>query len=332
LYLRTNFDPTIKNPDRDVIERVIRDLWKYPEEDFAVLSVAKKAGMFLQIRPGIPGTDIFYVEYGNGEGSLFKIEGVSTDEIIRLFQSFNDGDTSWTSDQRWKDANTGADGNREFFETLEGIVNKTGRTLDEWVAVITSGGLLDTPADRSRCREWLRTEFGLTAEQASSLVMWTGITVGVTTDERGVLADRCLASLRNNDLTEMENCRREVAELRPTFDMTDKTEAGWAELFDNLIQQMQSALGGPSLKDGVMYLLKAGPYYKIGNSINFEQRLNQIKLQLPYPVEEIHQIATDDPKGLEAYWHKRFDTRRTNGEWFLLTDEDIGVFTSRDHM
>jgi hypothetical protein len=130
----------------------------------------------------------------------------------------------------------------------------------------------------------------------------------------------------------MENCRREVAAVRPNFDMTDKTEAGWADLFDNLAQQMQSALGGSPLNDGVVYLLKAGPYYKIGNSINFEQRLNQIKLQLPYPVERIHQIATDDPKGLEAYWHKRFAARRSNGEWFLLTDEDVGVFTSRARM
>jgi hypothetical protein len=179
MYLKTNFGPDIENPDSATIERVIHDLWKYPEEDFAVLSVAKEADMFLQIRPGFRGTDMFYVEYGDGEGSLFKIEGVSTDETIRLFQSFNDGDTSWTSDQRWKDANTGTDGNREFFETLEGIVNATGRTLNEWVAVITSGGLLDTPDDRSKCREWLRTECGLTAEQASSLVMWTGITVGM---------------------------------------------------------------------------------------------------------------------------------------------------------
>ena len=57
-----------------------------------------------------------------------------------------------------------------------------------------------------------------------------------------------------------------------------------------------------------------------------------IKLQLPYPVEEVHQILTDDPLGIESYWHKRFGSKRTNGEWFLLTDEDIALFKSRTQM
>ncbi len=83
--------------------------------------------------------------------------------------------------------------------------------------------------------------------------------------------------------------------------------------------------------DYVVYLLKAGPYYKIGKSINVEQRFNQIRLQLPYPVE-VHRILTDDPIGIELYWHKRFSAKRTNGEWFLLTDEDVSTFKSRTRM
>ena len=89
---------------------------------------------------------------------------------------------------------------------------------------------------------------------------------------------------------------------------------------------------GSDLCDGSVYLLKAGPYYKIGKSINFDQRLNQIKLQLPYPIEVIHRILTDDVTGIESYWHRRFAMKRTNGEWFLLTDEDVAIFTSRTQM
>ncbi len=77
---------------------------------------------------------------------------------------------------------------------------------------------------------------------------------------------------------------------------------------------------------GSVYLLKAGPFYKIGKSISFEKRLKQIKLQLPYPVEVVHTISTPEYSKLETYWHQRFRGKRTNGEWFLLTEEDVKEF------
>jgi hypothetical protein len=83
---------------------------------------------------------------------------------------------------------------------------------------------------------------------------------------------------------------------------------------------------------GGVYLIKSGRYYKIGMSSQFNQRINQINSYLPEPVEVIHKIYTYNPSKIERYWHDRFASKRQNGEWFLLTDEDVAEFKSQTEM
>jgi hypothetical protein len=83
-----------------------------------------------------------------------------------------------------------------------------------------------------------------------------------------------------------------------------------------------------SFKVGFVYLLRHGSRneYKIGRTYNPIRREGEIRLELPEKVQPIHYIETDDPSGIEKYWHSRFATKRIEGEWFLLTADDVRTF------
>ncbi len=79
-------------------------------------------------------------------------------------------------------------------------------------------------------------------------------------------------------------------------------------------------------KIGEVYLLKSGRYYKIGRTNDTVRRGMEIRIQLPERTDLIHSIKTDDPSGVETYWHNRFKDKRKEGEWFDLKPSDVKAF------
>jgi hypothetical protein len=77
---------------------------------------------------------------------------------------------------------------------------------------------------------------------------------------------------------------------------------------------------------GFVYLTKSGRYYKIGKTNSAGRREYELALQMPERIVAIHTIETDDPTGIEAYWHNRFADKRKNGEWFDLSPADVAAF------
>ena len=73
-------------------------------------------------------------------------------------------------------------------------------------------------------------------------------------------------------------------------------------------------------RHGYVYLLRCGDVYKIGCAQDLTPRISQIKPCLPYPVDLIHSIQSDDMFQLEKELHERFADQRLQGEWFRLSD------------
>lgn len=84
--------------------------------------------------------------------------------------------------------------------------------------------------------------------------------------------------------------------------------------------------------NGYVYILRSGDFIKIGKSKDVDQRVTQISPKTPMPVTLLHTIACDDMSWAEAQLHRHYAHYRTNGEWFLLPQEDLSWLLTIKHL
>lgn len=80
---------------------------------------------------------------------------------------------------------------------------------------------------------------------------------------------------------------------------------------------------------GWVYLLRSSDdVYKIGRTRDPKNRIRTFSVKLPFDVEYEHLVRCDDMYAMETELHQRFADKRLDGEWFILTDNDVEYIKS----
>jgi hypothetical protein len=75
---------------------------------------------------------------------------------------------------------------------------------------------------------------------------------------------------------------------------------------------------------GHIYLIQGvHGWHKIGLSKDPVSRIGHLDVILPFDIEVLYLIPTNDMKRAERQLHQRFAEKRGKGEWFALSQDDI---------
>lgn len=74
---------------------------------------------------------------------------------------------------------------------------------------------------------------------------------------------------------------------------------------------------------GFVYIIKSKLGYKIGRSKEIHHRNKIFNVKLPFQWEFAKVFCLEDYKLFEKFLHKIFLTKKINGEWFELNEDDL---------
>lgn len=78
---------------------------------------------------------------------------------------------------------------------------------------------------------------------------------------------------------------------------------------------------------GFIYIvqMEGHPLYKIGRSVDIPRRMSEFGILLPFPYKLLMAHRVPRARHGEHILHREFRKLRTHGEWFHLTDDDLGI-------
>jgi hypothetical protein len=198
-----------------------------------------------------------------------------------------------------------------------------GKFWGTWSEALTEAGFAPNRASEAHTREALLAALISLVKRIGRFPTYADLRLAKQADDSfpnhqgflrlGSVAER-IALIREHVAQHEEH--RGVLDLLPT-----QEDAGEPDVAE-----------GETSVDGSVYMLKLGKHFKIGKTFSVPRRHREIALELPEKPDVVHVITTDDPTGIEAYWHARFAAKRTNGEWFALTRDDVRAFKRRKFM
>ncbi len=223
--------------------------------------------------------------------------------------------------KRLAEANNGQPPGMQMFATETNIRPHEwrGRYWVNWGSVLKEAGF--------EPNKW---NMRLDSEEILRVVATVTLRIGHVPSEPELMMQR--ASGENLPSRQTISLHFKRDELLRSLRMLGQTDAKFARLLTIVPELKPKTFTNANTEtknEGWVYLLKSGDSYKIGRSEQLEKRVKQINVALPEAAELFHAIQTDDPSGIEAYWHNRFADRRLNGEWFKLSKQDVAAFKRR---
>ncbi len=147
-------------------------------------------------------------------------------------------------------------------------------------------------------------------------------------DKLPVKSDWKLHKLRPSVSGIEQSHRIKWSEIPYLFQKEFSGNADWEDVLNSIPELSENGELKKQDYFGYVYLMKSGKYYTIGKSDHTGRRSYEHERKLPEKIEIIHTIKTDDPFGVESYWEKRFQSKKTEteGSWYKLDANDIKSF------
>ena len=77
------------------------------------------------------------------------------------------------------------------------------------------------------------------------------------------------------------------------------------------------------MSEELVYLIRGGPYHKIGRTTNLKQRIKTLQTGHPYRVTVVHTWAVENAVEVEGCLHRQYASAKIHGDWFNLSQADI---------